>query len=82
MVSKLLSGLAATALMLAPAGALAQSAPAPAVETVSSDSALRGSSDMVIAGVFFSVLVLLIVFQDDLFGDDGDLNPAPAPVTP
>ena len=81
MVSRLSSGLAAMALMLAPAGALAQAAPAPAAETVSADGAslLRGSSDKVMAGIFFSVLILLIVFQDDLFGDDGDLD---GPVSP
>ena len=84
MVSRLLGGLAATALMLAPAGVLAQAAPAPAAETVAATgaSALRGSNDTLIAGVFFSILILLIVFQDDLFGDDGDLDGPTIPASP
>ncbi|TFI58680.1 hypothetical protein E2493_08570 [Sphingomonas parva] len=75
MASKFLTGLVASAMLVAPTtGVLAQSAPAPAAETVSSDSELRSGNGLVFGAVFFTVLGLLIIFQDDIFGDD-DVEP-------
>ena len=79
MASKFLTGLAGAALIVSPTVVFAQTAPAPAAESISSeDSGLRGNG-LGLAGAFFTVMALLIIFQDDLFGDDGDLN---GPVTP
>ena len=81
MASKFLTGLAAAALIAAPTTVLAQSAPSPAAETVSSQDGneLRAGGGLGLGAVFFSALILLIVFQDDLFGNDDELN---GPVTP
>ena len=84
MKSRYLSAVVASALVLAPTATLAQSAaPAPAVETVSADegSNLLGGGGMVLAGVFFAGLLALILLEDEIFGDDGPLNPG-TPVTP
>ncbi|PSJ38937.1 hypothetical protein [Allosphingosinicella deserti] len=84
MKSRYLSAIVASALVLAPTATLAQSAaPAPAVETVSADegSNLLGGGGMVLAGVFFAALLALILLEDEIFGDDGPLNPG-TPVTP
>jgi len=78
MASKFLTGLVASAMLVAPTtAAFAQAAPAPATETVSSSSELRGGNGLVFGAVFFVVLGLLIVFQDDIFGDD-DAEPISA----
>jgi len=75
MASKFLTGLVASAMLVAPTtGALAQAAPAPAAETVSSESELRSGNGLVFGAVFFVILGLLIVFHDDLFGDE-DVEP-------
>jgi hypothetical protein len=71
MASKFLTGLVASAMLVAPTTAvMAQAAPAPATETVSADSELRSGRGLVFGAVFFTILGLLIIFQDDIFGDD------------
>jgi hypothetical protein len=75
MASKFLTGLVASAMLVAPTtAAFAQAAPAPATETVSASNELRSGNGLAFGAVFFIVLGLLIVFQDDIFGDE-DVEP-------
>ena len=82
MASRLLTALAGAALIAAPTSVLAQAAPAPATETVSSEASNLRGGGMALAGIYFSVLILLIVFQDDIFGEDGELGGPTIPTTP
>jgi hypothetical protein len=79
MASKFLTGLVASAMLVAPTtAAFAQaSSPAPASESVSDSNELRSGRGLAFGAVFFVVLGLLIVFQDDIFGDD-DVEPISA----
>jgi hypothetical protein len=74
MTSKFLSALVAGALVIAPTATFAQDAPAPAAETVSTNggNALFGRSDMVIAGIYFTALIALILLEDEIFNNDDD----------
>lgn len=78
MASKFLTGLVASAMLVAPTTAVfAQAAPAPAIESVESSSELRGGNGLMFGAVFFIILGLVIVFHEDIFGDD-DVEPISA----
>ena len=81
MASKLLSGLLAAALVAAPTGAFAQSAPAPATETVSGSGAIfgEGNTDLYV-GITFALFVLVIAIWHGGSGDNDD--DGGEPVTP
>ena len=85
MVSRFVAGLAACALMVAPAAALAQAAPAPAAESIEAGDAslLRGGAGTkAVALSFVLILIALAIWHDDIFGsDDGELGGG-TPVTP
>lgn len=74
MTSKFLSALAAGALVIAPTAGLAQTAPEPAVETVSAGSgnSLFGGGEMTIAAIYFATLIALILLEDEIFNNDDD----------
>ena len=76
MASKFLTGLVASAMLVAPTTAVvAQTAPAPATESVSSDSELRKGNGLVFGAVFFVILGLVIIFHDDIFGEEDPVSP-------
>ena len=81
MRNKSLTGFIAGSLLMASTAAVAQTgtaAPAlePAAESVGSGtSSLMGRPDYTAAAIFFTVAILLVVFQDDLFGDDDPVSP-------
>lgn len=79
MTSKFLSALAGGALVVAPTASFAQGAPAPAPESASGGNALFGGNEMVIAGIYFTALIALILLEDEIFNNDDDDG---APVSP
>lgn len=83
MVSRLFNAIAATALVASSSMAVAQSAPAPARETVSSDdlSSLRGNRGRD-RGAVIGVAFLLIVIAILIFVDNGDDDDEEVPGTP
>lgn len=72
------TGFAAVALITAPTVATAQVVPQQEVISASEESALRGNPQAF--GIILVLLaILLFIFEDEIFGDDGELE---GPVSP